>query len=283
MKVLKSVTISSRAFLFSLFILLRLSSWCQVIPVPLGEYGIGHHRFEWTDSSQTEVLADDGCFRKLVVDVWYPAEKSLSIPVPYPDTLAIYHAFGNEGLKSFLGKGGEATIRSGNINTHAYEDAAFDHRLQSAPVIFFSHGMGMISQVYTTQIEDLASHGYIVVAIAHPYDAWLISFTNGSFIPFEVKQRNAGSTTEEHQITYENKRIDWWASDISFALDQLIAMKGHEKNIPFTDHLDLKRIGTMGHSAGGRAAARTCQVDERIKSCADQGWRCDDATLLSRH
>ncbi|MGC3945718.1 MAG: hypothetical protein QM762_14555 [Chryseolinea sp.] len=270
MKNLKSIRVPCRAILLLPFILLRLLSWCQVIPLPLGKYGIGHHHFEWTDSSRTEVLAPDGGPRKLVADVWYPAEKSPDTAVPYLDTLAIYHALGKEGLQSFLGKQGALTIRSDDINTHAHEDAAFDHRLASAPVILFSHGMGMITQLYTTQIEDLASHGYIVVALTHPYDAWLVPLSNGSAISFEINQRNTAGTTEEQQIAYENKRVDWWASDISFAIDQLISMQGHPDSLPFASHLDLTRIGAMGHSAGGRAAARACQLDARIKSCADQ-------------
>jgi hypothetical protein len=31
----------------------------------------------------------------------------------------------------------------------------------------------MISEVYSAQMEDLASHGYVVASITHPYDAVL--------------------------------------------------------------------------------------------------------------
>jgi predicted dienelactone hydrolase len=39
---------------------------------------------------------------------------------------------------------------------------------------------------------------------------------------------------------------------------------------PFAGHLDLSRIGVFGHSIGGMAAARACQIDYRIRACSDQ-------------
>jgi hypothetical protein len=126
--------------------------------------------------------------------------------------------------------------------------------------------------LYTAQVEELVSHGYIVVAITHPYDAWLVSFADGTQIPFETKQRKAAAgSTEEGRIAYENKRIEWWAADIRFALDQLADINRMKTDtIAFAGHLDLTHVGAMGHSSGGRAAARSCQLDARIKSCANQ-------------
>ncbi|KAA2239615.1 hypothetical protein F0L74_25830 [Chitinophaga agrisoli] len=258
--------------LLLLFIVLQpLLSWSQVLPLPSGKYGVGHRRFEWTDTSRREILAAANSMRKVVADVWYPAGVNGGTTVPYLDTLAFSRAFGNDGLQSLLGVQGAAVIRSGSVQTHAYENAAFATGLRSAPVIFFSHGMGMITQVYTSQIEDLVSHGYIVAALTHAYDAWLVSFSNGGYIPFERAQRAAAGNTETEHIAYENKRIEWWAADIRFALDQLTAINGEKsKEIPFAGYMDLSKVGAMGHSAGGRAAARACQLDTRIKSCADQ-------------
>lgn len=261
---------------FMMFLLFVSVSWprqsrSQRLPLPSGKSGIGYHRFEWTDSSRQEILAADPEIRRIIADVWYPAENSGHTTVPYLDTIAINRAFGSKGLQSIFGSAGAALIRSGSVNTHAHKDADFDKHLGKAPVIFFSHGMGMIPQAYTTQIEDLASHGYIVVALSHPYDAWLVSFTDGEDIPFETEQRSKAGSTEEQHIAYENKRIEWWAEDIRFALDQLTLLnKMQDVHIPFSGYLDLTRVGAMGHSSGGRAAARACQIDPRVKSCADQ-------------
>jgi hypothetical protein len=38
-------------------------SWSQGLPQPSGKFSIGHHRFEWTDTTRTEILAADRhCF-----------------------------------------------------------------------------------------------------------------------------------------------------------------------------------------------------------------------------
>lgn len=243
----------------------------QTLPQPSGRFSIGYHRLEWTDDSRVEILSANGSMRQIAADVWYPTEISGGITVPYLDTLAVSRALGDKGLQSFLGTQGATVIRSGRIHTHGQENAPFAGSLKSAPVIFFSHGMGMISQLYTTQIEDLASHGYIVVALSHPYDAWLVSFSDGKQVLFETQQRQTANTTEEQQIAYENKRLEWWAADISFALDQLAGInRKKSKTIPFAGYMNLRKVGAMGHSSGGRAAARACQLDARIKSCADQ-------------
>jgi predicted dienelactone hydrolase len=262
-----------RVFLLMLVVLLFLlpaQSWSQLLPEPSGKFRIGHYRFEWTDSSRTEPLADDGSFRRIVADIWYPADNAGAVPVVYLDTVAISKFFGEKGLRSLLGEQGARRIRSGTVHTHAWEDILFTRRLKSAPVVFFSHGMGMISQLYTAQVEELASHGYIVVALQHTYDAWLVSFSDGRQVPFETKQRKLAGNSEEQHIAYENKRLEWWAGDIRFALDRLTVLNGRATRlIPFAGFMDLTKVGAAGHSSGGRAAARACQLDSRIKSCAD--------------
>jgi predicted dienelactone hydrolase len=42
------------------------------------------------------------------------------------------------------------------------------------------------------------------------------------------------------------------------------------KGSPFASQLDLARVGALGHSAGGMAAALACQLDQRIRACLNQ-------------
>ena len=45
------------------------------------------------------------------------------------------------------------------------------------------------------------------------------------------------------------------------------------KAVSFTNHLDLDRVGVMGHSAGGTAAIEFCRIDKRCKAGVDlDGW-----------
>jgi predicted dienelactone hydrolase len=59
------------------------------------------------------------------------------------------------------------------------------------------------------------------------------------------------------------------AADIRFVLDR-ITLLAHFRGSPFASRLDLGRIGALGHSAGGMAAALACQLDPRIRACLNQ-------------
>jgi hypothetical protein len=243
----------------------------SILPHPSGEMGIGRLTFDWLDTTRIEPFTSGHQYRELSVDIWYPAEVRTGTTAHYLNVNAFDKALDTTGLKSLVGVRAANLIRSGKVRTHAIEGAPIAYKIKTAPILIFSHGMGMITQLYTAQIEDLVSHGYIVVAINHPYDAWLTLYNDGRSVPFEWLVREAANKTEEEQIAYENKRVDWWANDIRFVLNKLTSLnQNFSDEIPFAGHLDLQRIGAFGHSAGGRAAARACQLDHRLCACVDQ-------------
>jgi hypothetical protein len=76
----------------------------------------------------------------------------------------------------------------------------------------------MVRKLYAAQLEDLASHGYVVAAISHSYDAFVVIFPNGTGIVSDSKRWPA-------QPSFEGKanlnQLDWHTDDIRFVLDQL--------------------------------------------------------------
>lgn len=241
------------------------------LPGPSGPLAIARTTVHWTDSARLEALAGDRRSRELMVDIWYPGQRKAGPTASYIDVAAFDRSLGSTGLPSLLGAAAAARVRSGGVQTHAIQDAPFARRVKPCPVLIFSHGMGTVSQLYTAQIEDLVSHGYVVVAITHPYDAWLATFPDGRSIPFETERRSAAGNSEEERIAYEDARVEWWASDMRFALTELGSQQRmRARPLPVDGHLDLQRVGAFGHSVGGRAAARACQLDARLRACADQ-------------
>ncbi len=62
--------------------------------------------------------------------------------------------------------------------------------------------------------------------------------------------------------------IDTGARDIVFALNQITKLDdGNEETFVLRKKLDLNRVASMGHSAGGANATLACQMDSRFKAC----------------
>ncbi len=212
-------------------------------------------------------------------------------PRKYLDIANIDEAPPGTALRSLLGDAYEF-IRNGAVATHAVEHAPFARSLRRVPVLLFSHGGGAMREIYTAQLEDLASHGYAVIAITHTYDAALTVFPDGRRIGLHAPP---GTPSEQEMNAKINAGIERMATDIRFVLHELMRLdKGHSKSLPFAGHLDFRRVGAFGHSEGGEAAARACQTETLIKACLDQdgvqnfapfhpdssGWGMDQPFLL---
>jgi hypothetical protein len=59
-----------------------------------------------------------------------------------------------------------------------------------------------------------------------------------------------------------------WAPDIRFVITELSYHdRAQSLKAPLAGRLDLQRVGALGHSMGGLAAVRACQLDSRIAAC----------------
>jgi hypothetical protein len=260
---------------------------------PTGAFKVGKVTVHWTDESRIEPLSSNNAFRELMVDIWYPAKGSSAAPVEYLDVAAYDKALGARVFNDYFGGASEA-IRQG-VKIHAVSRAPYARSEGRSPILIFSPGGGMIREVYTSQLEDLASHGYVVAAISHPYDAAVTIFPDGRQIANSEKRWPAIPSLEGDANL---NQLEWHANDIRFVLDQLSrANVSRDPALPFAGHLDLRRVGAFGHSLGGIAAAHACQLDRRIKACMNQdgsvgkkplyldvrGWAMDQAFMFILH
>jgi pimeloyl-ACP methyl ester carboxylesterase len=60
-----------------------------------------------------------------------------------------------------------------------------------------------------------------------------------------------------------------WTADIGFVLSRLEELDAGDASSRFTGRLDMSRVGVVGHSFGGAAAALFCQQDTRCKAGVD--------------
>ena len=71
------------------------------------------------------------------------------------------------------------------------------------PVIIFNHGYGSYTMQSTVLCSDLASFGYIVVSVGHPYESSGVKYLDDSIIEMpEIIQKNVKSSSllEEYKL-----------------------------------------------------------------------------------
>ncbi len=234
-----------------------------VLPAPTGPYAVGRVEYDWTDQARNDPLAPRaGTKRELVVWAWYPALRSSGTqPAPY---LPSKWAQLSDQDHAFLGM--QLIQSSASIQTHSLNHAPLATDQARYPVLIFEPGMGNIPTQYTTLIEDLASHGYIVFAINPTYSANMVVFPDGRV----AESTSAGKPDDAawgKQATGD-RLVSVWAQDVSFVVNQLDALNTASGGM-FSGHLDLARLGVFGHSFGGATAAQVCHMNARCKAGLD--------------
>ena len=246
------------------------------LPAPTGGYGVGRRALDWVDRSRVEPYARRGGARRVPAVIWYPTDPPArgAPTAPYLPPRWWLHAVA----------WGVAAKR---VVTHSAEHAPVASGQERFPVLLFSPA-GWAPYFYAAMLEELASHGYIVVALAHDHEMIPHTvFTDGRRHWFR-KAAVAGALTvskrpHDQDVRERGAVVDTKADDLRFALDQLALL---DDDAGFLGgRIDQDRIGTFGHSFGGAAATVACRIDPRIAACAnlDGGmWREPDRAAVDR-
>ena len=244
-------------------------------PNPTGPYAIGTMTYHWVDTSRPEIfMTDPNDHRELMVQIWYPAKKSSSQHAPYiQDISAVMTATAQiHGWPNF-------TLQHIKyVATHATESVPVADDKPNYPVLIYLEGLTGFRQQNTFQVEELVSHGYIVVGLDQPSVAATVVFPDGhqinvppvnnvmqplvhqSFSPVEPAPLLNGQAMP-------NGIIPYFAQDVSFTLDQLALVNTTDPLGILTGKLDLAHMGVFGMSLGGTVGAEACLKDPRIKAC----------------
>jgi hypothetical protein len=244
------------------------------LPRPTGEFGVGRASFDMTDSTRNEPFASTpGAKRKIVVHVWYPVDKAAVEgvkPAPYlPGFEQVRSQLTDSDVHGLF----KPATYSGPMSlpvTDVYEGIAMPRGGMKFPLVLFSHGWGNPTFLYTTELEDIVSHGYIVLAVDHTYDTAYTEFSDGTFALFAQKAFDEAVKLPHGFNDYAKARVAIMAQDNQFALTQVLQLASSTAKVPFHDRIDDQHIAAIGHSIGGLASARTCQIDPRIEACMDQ-------------
>lgn len=241
------------------------------LPPPTGPMPVGRAAFHWVDSSRIERLTGSPkARREVMVYVWYPAERRTGPTAPYiPELSRIAAAVGDSGMNAEFGSARSA-VASGAVRSHSIEDAPVARAGRPFPVLIFSHGFGESSLTYSAQLEDLASHGYVVFGIEHPFDAYAVSLGPAHVVVFARAAWDSARVQPKGAVAYQLAQVAVRSADIRFVLDQVWRLARLPGGARFAGGLDLRRVGAFGHSLGGFAAASACRSDARLEACMNQ-------------
>ncbi|MFG2908510.1 alpha/beta hydrolase family protein [Kitasatospora sp. NPDC048286] len=248
-----------------------LAAWAFPVPVfpePSGGFAVGTRVVQWTDQGRPETFtADPDDRRTVVVQLWYPARRS---PAGAPraqylgrtrqEARTVAGALaGGVGLPGFL-MDGVARARSRSVL-----DAPVDGGGGRFPVVLFSPGSGGVRTQNTAWAEELASHGYVVAALDHPYDSAAVVLADGRTLTSETSSSGDRDKDEELAAGWTAVR----AADLGFVLGRLEALDRGEGADPLTGRLDTGRAAVAGHSMGGAAALQAARQDHRFQAVVD--------------
>ena len=273
------------------------------LPKPVGKYLVGITQLDFTDKSRKKVFPfeEDNAFREIPVKIFYPAESNEGKSSTFyssPEVLEVLNKM-TFGLVS---------KNVAKVKTNCYKNAPIASSQDKYPVIIFNHGYASYTMQSTILCSDLASSGYIVVSVGHPYEASGVKYLDGRVIKMDkttqknLKPINSSKSTRQvlkasskeyysdskameiaedrYLKNYKSltKNVKIWVADSVFVADQLEALnKGQTESI-FKNKLKLDLgMGITGHSYGGATAAQTCLNDNRFVAGINiDGGTCGD-------
>lgn len=145
------------------------------------------------------------------------------------------------------------------------------------PLILFSHGATGLLESNALSCEELASNGYIVVAVAHPYLAIFTQNLNNGDVTFadpdflqKVTNGNGSDDPVHEKAMYDATR-KWMTirtGDINFVLDTLLSKSKSGEEGPYS-RIDSEKIGLFGHSLGGSSVVSVARQRDDIDAVVD--------------
>ena len=241
------------------------SSAALLLPAPTGSLPTGTALLHLKDTGRVDPLDPAGGQREVMVQLWYPAQPSdlpLAEYAPAAEAAALQQFYP-------VPQGGFSAVTNSRVGAPV---AGGEHA-----VVFFHHGLCASRTDSTIVAEQLASLGYLVVAMGNTHESAAVAFPDGRVItPSDPAYCNAGADPVANKDVLE-KLLQVRVDDVSFTADALqqIAdgqnpdVEGEPLPAGLASSMDLSRFGIYGHSFGGGTAAAVLLADDRFVAGVD--------------
>ena len=260
------------------------------LPPPQGPLPIGRTQWIVTDAGRIEPF-DASHRRQIEIVAWYPAE------VDAREAPAAYLLDGADEVRNFASLFGNTALFDdvAMLATHAKQDAPPRPGRGRLPLLLFSHGYTSVPSSSTALLEDLASHGYVVLSIVHPYEATVSTVADGTVVSMldgagkfrqPIQDVFSEWKTEDavlNQVTSASNDADRirllreylgglrhthvalrrWVDDARAVIARLATPPRGTAIGRVIARADVSRFGVFGHSMGGVMAAELCLTEKR--------------------
>lgn len=231
------------------------------LPAPTGPHRIGTVSLRLVDRSRPDPWVPAQRCRQLMISIWYPARRTSGHHLAPYVAPAVAERLGAETFHGIP----PGRLDWAEVRTHASAGAPADPDGGPRPVVIYSPGSGDPRTWGTALVEELASHGYVVVTIDHTYEAPGVAFPDGSVLDNAPVLAELAAAVETGTVpAWLEKLLAVRVADTRFVLDRLGTLPGGLAAV-----VDPHRVGAVGQSAGGITAAQGMYEDSRITAGID--------------
>lgn len=181
---------------------LATASTALLVPGPSGPYAVGFSTLVLTDSSRQDPFAPTPQKRRVPISTYLPVDVSKK-PCPMqtrPYMTPAVAAYYDQGAAQ-LGLAND-TFAKFDMEYCNLEKLCGTKTGGNFPLVLYDTGVGPPRSLYGARARDLASQGYIVVTVDHPYDAEVVEFPDGSIV-----KATAFNGTEAEIINFLKVRL----------------------------------------------------------------------------
>ncbi|KIF76372.1 hypothetical protein QR77_25795 [Streptomyces sp. 150FB] len=230
----------------------------MTLPAPTGPHPVGAVSLRLVDRSRPDPWVPARPYRELMVGVRYPAGDTGGHPRAPQMAAGETAAF--DAFKDLAGVP-KQTVDWASTLSHAHQGAPLAPYDRRRPVVLYSPGALDPRTLGTNLCDQLASHGYVVVALDHTYEAPAVEFPGGRVERTVLVEEFDKADTAQKVVALLRRVMAIRVADTRSVLDRLTTL-GHGLG----QAVDPCAVGMFGHSAGGFTAAQAAHDDRRLKA-----------------
>lgn len=216
-----------------------------VFPEPEGEFKVNFRSYELVDRSRLDPY-NKTHLRRLMISRFDPVSKKACKETHEVRYMPARTAkIVNQDLEYYYNfpKG---VVERARLQVCKSGGAEHSHPL-NVPLLIFSPGHNSTRLAHSGMAQQVASRGYTVLTVDHPYDALAVEFPDGDLV----------RVGEFPDLDSYRRAVEVRVDDIFFLLESLRLPK-------LTPRRPDQRVGIFGHSLGGNTAGTVMAKEPRI-------------------